>query len=358
MGGVDMRKLNLYPLLILLAMLLVVLAIFSCGNGKAPAAKREVNLYTSIPPKIIDNIKLEFEKEKPGIELEVYRDGTVRIMERILAEAKTGEAGADVVWLADFSAAEELKEKGLLQKYISPEAKNIIPIFLDTEGYYTGSRLLNVVIAYNKQFVKEKPQSYHELQDLKWTGKVGIADPEVSGASYYTVSTLLQNKDFGWEYFLRIYQNKCEIVNDNTFLAEKIASGELYIGLIIDFTIRELWSGPSSPPVDYTFAEDGIVAIASPIAIARDCKETEASRTFIDWVLSGRGQAFLARNMGIAPVRMDVQIPEGMIPLQQLKIIPSNAREIYENKERNIEIFKAIFSGKSIEEIKMRMPGD
>jgi iron(III) transport system substrate-binding protein len=147
-------------------------------------------------------------------------------------------------------------------------------------------------------------------------------------------------------------------VDNNPLLAEKIAGGELYIGLTIDFTVRELWKGSPTLPIDYTFAEDGIVAIASPIAIARDCREIEASRTFIDWVLSKKGQGYLAQNMGIAPVRTDVDPPSGMIPLQQLKVIPSNARKIYENKESNMEIFRNIFSGKSIEEIKIRMPGE
>ena len=354
-----MRRLSLCSPSIMLIILLIAVSIFSCGEKKkAPVARRKVSLYTSVPVKIIESIKLEFEKQNPEIELEVFRAGTAKTMNRVRAEAETGEVGADVIWVADFSAAEELKEKGLLRKYVSAEAENIIPIFLDSEGYYTGSRLLNIVIAYNKRFVKEKPQSYHDLLDPEWKGKVGLVNPEVSGASYYTISTLLQNKNFGWEYFTRAYQNQCEIVDNNPILAEKIAGGELYIGLTIDFTVRELWKGSPTLPIDYTFAEDGIVAIASPIAITRDCKEIEASRAFVDWVLSKNGQGFLAQKMGIAPVRTDVDVPRGMIPLQKLKIIPSNAREIYENKESNIEIFKDIFSGKSIEEIGMRIPGE
>jgi hypothetical protein len=62
-------------------------------------------------------------------------------------------------------------------------------------------------------------------------------------------------------------------------------------------------------------------------------------------VLSSKGQGFLAQNMGIAPVRMDTGVPEGMIPLQLLKVVPSNAKKIYENKESSMEIFKSIFSG-------------
>ena len=155
-----MRELNSHSSLILLAILLVFLSTFSCGKKKQEkvhAAKKEVSLYTSVPVKIIESIKLEFERENPGIELEVFRSGTAETMSRIREEAEAGVVRADVVWVADFSAAEELKEKELLQKYISPEAENIIPIFIDGEGYYAGSRLLNIVVAYNKRFIEEEP---------------------------------------------------------------------------------------------------------------------------------------------------------------------------------------------------------
>lgn len=354
-----MRKLNLHFFKIVLAILLVFLSISSCKKKeeKAPVVKevvkKKVNLYTSVPVKIIEGIKQEFEKGNPEIELEVFRAGTLKIMKRIYQEVETGKLGADVIWISDFSSAEELKEKGLLQKYVSPEVKNIIPIFIDQEGYYTGSRLLNMVVAYNKRFVKKKPESYQELLNPKWKGKVGIVNPEVSGSSYFTIGALLQNKDFGWNYYTKMYQNQCEIVDNNRILTEKIAGGELYIGITIDFTVRKLLKESPTLPIGYAFLKDGIVAIASPIAISRDCKDIEASRIFIDWVLSKKGQGFMSKKMGIAPVRTDVDIHKGMIPLQQLKIIPSNTKKILKNKDNAIRVFKDIFSGKPIEEIKM-----
>jgi iron(III) transport system substrate-binding protein len=334
----------------------VILTIPNCSkkDEEFPVTeKKKAFLYTSVPINIIESIKLEFEKENPQSEIEVFRAGTGETMNRIYQEAEAGKVRADIIWLADFSAAEELKEEGLLQKYSSPEAENIIPIFVDTEGYYTGSRLLNMVVAYNRKFIKKRPGSYRDLLNPKWKGKVGIANPETSGSSFFTVATLFQRKDFDWEYFMKLYLNRCEIADNNITLIKKIAEGELYMGITIDFEVRKLLMVSPSLPIEYVFPKDGIVAVASPIAISRDCRSIETSKVFIDWVLSKKGQGFISKKMGIVPLRTDVDMPEGMIPLRQIKIIPSNVNMIYKNKKNIIRIFKDIFSGKSLEKIKM-----
>lgn len=356
--GVFMKKgpsgsTNIYNVVSKIGIMLVCLSltvVSGCGKRKLSGS---IQLYTSVPVKIIEGVRLEFEVKHPGITLEIFRAGTGKVMKQIRKEAETGNLGADVIWVADFSAAEELKESGLLQKYASPEAENIIPIFLDDEGYYTGSRLLSMVIVYNKRFIKEKPQSYHDLVDPKWKGKVGLVNPEISGSSFFTIGTLLQDKRFGWEYYKKLYQNQCEIVDNNPILTEKIGGGELYLGITIDFTVRKLLKDSPTLPIDCVFSRDGIVLVASPIAITRDCRNPVASRAFVDWVLSKDGQGFLAKKMGTASVRLDIKPPVGMLPLQQLKIIPSNARKIYRNRADLKRIFKDIFSGKRIEDIRM-----
>jgi len=303
----------------------------------------KVTLYTSVPLDIVEGVVQEFEKEYPGIEIEIVRATTGSIMDRVYQEAENGTDNADIIWVADFSNAEELKENGMLQKYVSPESKNIIPIFVDNDGYYTGSRLLNMVVAYNTRFVEEKPRNYRDLLNPKWAGKCGIVN-YTSGASFYTTGTLIQNDDFGWGYFTKLSENQCKVVNSNPSMTDKIADGELYIGVTIDFTVRNLLKDSPDAEIDYIFPEDGVVSIASPIAISRDCKDVRASRIFIDWVLSKKGQEFMSKEMGVSPVRMDVDVPEGMAPLSQLKIIPSDARTIYKNEENITGKFKDIFS--------------
>jgi len=345
------------PVLIPTFLFLMVFMI-SCAdreNQKSALINGKVLIYTSVPLDTVDSIKKEFEKEKPGIILDFFRSGTGEVMKKIDTEAAKGRVEADIVWVADFSTAEELKEKNLLKKYVSPEAKNIIPIFIDEEGYYTGSRLLNMVVAYNTKLVKGKPKSYLDLLKPEYNGKVGIVSPEYSGASIYTVGTMLMSKGFGWEYFYKLHNNQCQIIKNNEIMGEKIASGELALGIMLDYIVRGLREEHPGSPIDYVFFEDGIVSIASPVALLRDCSNLTTAKIFIDWLLSKKGQEFMSREAGIVSVNMNVDVPQGMIPIKQLKVIPSSAKSIYRNTERIKTIFRDIFAGKAIEKIKVNL---
>ena len=64
---------------------------------------------------------------------------------------------------------------------------------------------------------------------------------------------------------------------------------------------------------------------------------------FLDWVLSKKGQTFISQDLGITPVRLDVEVPEGMVPLDELRVMPSNHRDIYLNKDDILGNFTEIF---------------
>ena len=200
-----------------------------------------------------------------------------------------------------------------------------------------------MVVVYNTDIIKEKPQDYKDLLNSSWKGKMGIPDPVVGGSAFYTVSTLALNEDFGWDYFDELNESQCVIAKNNRVLVENISDGDLYIGIALDYTVRKHLKDNPTDPLDYVYPNNGSVVIASPIAITRDCTDLKVSKTFVDWVISTRGQEFLSNEMGITPVRLDVDVPEGMMPLDQLKIIPSNPREIYENKDNILNTLKEIF---------------
>jgi iron(III) transport system substrate-binding protein len=346
---------NLVLISISILLMFIILSCTDKENQKSAVINGKVRIYTSVPLETVDIIKKEFEKEKPGVTLDFFRSGTGEVMKRINGEAAKGRVEADIAWVADSATAEELKEKNLLQKYVSSEVKNIIPIFIDEEGYYTGSRLLNMVVAYNTKLVKEKPKSYLDLLKPEYQGKVGIVSPEYSGASIYTVGTMLMSKGFGWEYFYKLHKNQCQIIKNNELMGEKIANGELSLGIMLDYIVRGLREEHPGSPIDYAFFDDGVVSTASPIALLRDCSNLTTAKIFIDWLLSKKGQELMSREASIVSVNMNVEVPKGMIPIKKLKIIPSNAKSIYRNTERIKTIFRDIFAGKPIAEIKANL---
>ncbi|MBA3051952.1 MAG: extracellular solute-binding protein [Candidatus Omnitrophota bacterium] len=336
--------------------LLLAIVLFAGGALGIVCRKRNkggrmLNVYTSVPLEIAETLVRRFEKDHPKIKIAMRRAGSREIVEEVSKEFESGVPRADVVWLADFVSAEELKEKGFLRKYVSPQSARIPAIFKDSGGYYTGSRLLNMVVVYNSELVKKRPIGYKDLLDEDFKGKIAIADPSRAGTVRYAVGALLLDKDFGWPYFVKLYRNKCRIVHDNTGMTKMIAEGELHMGISIDFTVRKLLKDNPSLPIDYIYPADGVLSVPSPIAVISGSPNAAAAEKFIDWALSAKTQGFMCKEMGIVSLRKDIAVPAGMPSLADLEIIPSNPQLILKTASRCDRIFNDIFSGKPLDEI-------
>jgi len=215
---------------IVLIFLVVIVLILVLNYTKKAQLTGKLILYTSVPIDTINKVKAEFEKRQPGIELDIFRSGTGKVMERIYSEIDPRIAGliqADLIWVADFTEGEKLKNRGQLLKYKSTQADNIVSFLKDKDDYYYAARLINMIIAYNTDNVKKIPSSYRDLLNPEYKGRIGIVNPNYSGAALYTVVTLARFEEFGWDYFVRLYENKLQIMKDDTSLNQAIADGEL-----------------------------------------------------------------------------------------------------------------------------------
>ncbi len=139
----------------IIIMCLMTTVVPGCQKEVKPTGT--ITLYTSVPTAIIEELKQEFEAENPGMYLRIYRKGTSAVVKKINEEIAAGEIQADVIWVANFTVGEELKEKGDLLHYTPPEAAEIPDILKDADGYYCAGRLLIMVVAYNTDTVTAIP---------------------------------------------------------------------------------------------------------------------------------------------------------------------------------------------------------
>ncbi len=328
------------PLIIAIGAILMMTVVLGCQKEVKPTGT--ITLYTSVPTAIIEELKQEFEAENPGIYLEIYRKGTSAIVEKINEEIAAGQIQADLIWVANFTVGEELKEKGLLLPWTPPESTEIPDILKDETGYYYAGRLLIMVVAYNTDTVTEIPTGYKDLLDKKHHGRIGHDTPETSGSILYFMGTLLQNADFGEEFFTALAENAPQI-QTSTKTTQRIADGELDIGITIDYTVRKLLKGNPDAPIDYVYPEAGVVMVPSPIAIFKDSQNIEAAKVFVRYILSKKGQAVLRDLGGFVPVRLDVTPPERITSITQLRVTPSDKDWITEHKDEIVAKFIDIF---------------
>jgi len=308
---VNKRNYLLIALVIIVSMLGLVIG--GCGGGKPAEApksqgpKGTVMIYTSIYPDIIEMVKPALKKQFPDLEIQWFQAGTEKVMAKVAGEIEAKKLQADLLMVADPSYYLTLKEQNLLLKYDSPNRKDV-KLNKDNEGYWTGVRISNMIIAYNTQKVSEAdaPKSFKELLDPKWNGRVAMPSPLLSGTAYVTAGVL--SDKYGWEYFEKLKANGLKVEEGNSAIQNKLLRGEYYAVLILEENILKM--AAKGEPVKVVYPADGTIVIPSPIAIFNTSKNQDAAKAVLDWWLSKEGQEVVVKGW-MHSVRDDVQPPQG-----------------------------------------------
>ena len=305
---------------VLLAMGAMVAA--GCGGGdKKPAAndgkggvKGDVMVYTSIYPDIIDKMcKPNVAKAFPDMKVTWFQGGTEKVKTKIAGEIKAKKIGADVLMVADPSYYLALKKQGLLLDYVSKNQKDVIAD-KDQNGAWTAVRISNMIIAYNKDKVKNPPKSWQDLTDPKWKGKIAMPNPMLSGTAYVAVGALADK--YGWEYFDKLKANGIRVEEGNSAIQNKLLTGEYAAAMILEENILKL-KETKHEPLEVVYPSDGIICVPSPIAIFNTTKNPDGAKALVDWWLSKEGQQAVVKGW-MHSVRGDVEPPTGAPKLSTL----------------------------------------
>ena len=300
-----------------------------------PRSQSRISLYTSMPMELATQFSAAFMRKKPDTKVEIYRAGSTEIERKLVTERQGGGIKADILWLADVPIYHDLRNKGELMQYVSPEAKNISADFRDPQGYFTAGRLINMIIAVNKEVLplKDAPKSWKDFPD---SGKNAVmGNPLYSGASLVTVSTLV--KSYGWKWFERARAKGVAVIRGNPEAARALAGKEFGISMTLDYIISGLIK--EGLPIGIVWPEDGAISLPSPIGIVKSTKNTESSKAFVDYVLSREGQDVLVKQ-GVIPVREDMEPPKGLPSTRQIKLLPISHEWTTENAPSILERFE------------------
>jgi iron(III) transport system substrate-binding protein len=299
----------------------------------------EVLLYTSVPQALATQFTDAFMKKRPDIKVEIYRAGSTEVGAKLAAEREVGGIRADLLWLADAPVYYDLRQRGELLAYISPEAKAIPADIKDAKGFFTAGRLINMIIAVNTQVMplKDAPKSWKEFPDLGKRAVMG--NPLYSGSNFATVAAFVK-RDGNWGWFERARAKGVAIVRGNSEAADALAGKEFGIAMTLDYIIAGLIK--KGAPLAIVWPADGAISVPSPVAIIKGTKNPNGSKAFVDFVLSKEGQEFLVKQE-VIPVRGDVAPPKGQPSAGKIKFLPipyewaaENAADIREKFEKTM----------------------
>ena len=323
---------------LIISILLAALVLLSFGLEVFAGEK--LMLYSSLKEKQLAAIKDGFMKANPNIDFDYYSAGSQKVITKIATEVQAGKVGADVIIVAETDYYNEIKGKGMLLPYVSPEAKNIPANLKDPEGYYTGIRTSLLVIGYNPNLLKgnDIPKDWVDLLNPKLKGWIGLADPTLSGTALYSVVALIQN--YKWEYFDKLKANGGIVAAGASDIVQKIASGDLKAGIVVDYLART--AEKQGSPVKYILPKSGVIMVTGPVGILKTTKNEKAAKKFIDYILSIEGQKELAK-ADVSPARPEVKV-EGMPSLSELSktALPINDKNLMLEKETIMDRFSKL----------------
>ncbi len=330
-------------LLVVAAMLAALVA--GCGGDKKPAAdapksqgpKGTVMIYTSIYPDIVELIKPALKKQFPDLDVQWFQAGTEKVMAKVAGEIEAKKIQADLLMVADPSYYLTLKEQNLLLKYDSPNRKDV-KINKDADGYWTGVRISNMVIAYNSSKVTDPPKTFKELTDAKWKGKIAMPSPLLSGTAYVAAGEL--SAKYGWKYFEDLKANGLVVEEGNSAIQNKLLRGEYQAVMILEENILKM--ADKGEPVKVVYPEDGTIVIPSPIAIFNTSKNQDAAKAVLDWFISKEGQEVIVKGW-MHSVRDDVAPPKGAPALKTFidKAIKPDWVKLSKENEKTKEVFRS-----------------
>lgn len=320
-------------------------AVAICAAAANPALAQQeasgtVSFYSSMVLDVVEPIIEEFEERHPGITVDLLYSGSVELEQRIFAEIEAGDLRADVIWAANPALFLNLKEEGWLQAHDTPHAEAIPEGLRDPDNMYFAGRVHNMGIGYNTNLVPadKVPTSWWEF--LEWGSQAASASPLHSGTNFNMLGAFVQNDDLGWEWFEKARDAGMQVVRGTGDVTRGLVSGEFAVIKGIDYIMAA--QSAEGAPVAFTFVDEGVLSLPSPLAIGKNARNVEAARVFVDFILSREGQQVLV-DRHFLPVRDDVDPPKGLPSPAEIKALPVDYEWMAEHGSELREKFADMF---------------
>lgn len=283
------------------------------------AARKEAKLVAAIPAsaelrKAIGEI---FPKRFPGIELDLTNARGPSNASRIAAEHAAGVRYFDLL-ISGTATPFSLLNAGILEPV---EPLLLLPEVKDPKRWYGGhiwldnaKRFIYAFQTYQSENIWHNPtllkpedvRSYDDLLSPKWKGKIGILDPRTPGAGTATWAFFLKIK--GEDYLKKLAAQEMFLSRDQRQLADSLAKGKIAITIGLSYYTFAPFLKAGLPVKPLPDMKEGTYTScgSSATSIVKNSPHPNATKVFINWLLSKEGQELYGKAMGQATRRLDV----------------------------------------------------
>lgn len=285
------------------------------------AAKKEGKLVISVPAsaELRKGLEGAFKKRFPGIDLELIVARGAANINRIIEEKKAGLHYFDLHVGGTNSIVAGLLAEGVLES-IPPLM--ILPEVRDPKNWWGGhiwadrarqyiymfQAYITETVWQNTDLVKPgEVASYDDLLHPNCKGRIAYLDPRTPGSGDSTWGFLWTVK--GEEYLKKLVAQDLIIGRNQRQLAESVAKGKAAISVSLSYYVYQPFIKAGLPVKPIAALREGFYASSGSgnLAVLKNMPHPNASKVFVNWLLSREGQEIFSRAMGQATRRLDVE---------------------------------------------------
>ena len=301
---------------------------------KKEVQNQELRVYSIIHDEETEALTKLF-TQKTGIPVSYLRATTGELINRVITEKVSPQA--DILLGGASSYHIQADEAGALESYASPLAANFPSYAVSKDNTWTGFCVLTLGIGVNSKRFEEKfpgtplPKTWDDLLDSKFKGEIVLNNPSSSSTGYIFVQTQLQRlgNEKGWDYLIALTKNVGQFPDSGSAPAKLLGTGEYAIGVsylhaLAKYNAQGFNVTPSAPPQS---AGD-----VDCVSILKNCKNTDAAKKFVDFILSAEAQERMSKFTFTTPVNPEAKAVKGSIPIADIDLIDYDVQKASDEK--------------------------
>jgi iron(III) transport system substrate-binding protein len=278
------------------------------------AAKKEgkVVVYSTTDAKLVSPLIKDFEALYPGVKVEYTDLNSTEVYNRFVSESAANAASADAVWSSSMDLQMKLAADGLAAPYKSPESGSL-PDWAKFKDTVYATTFEPIAIVYNKRLVppEDVPKTHADFTKLlntkadKYQKKITTYDVEKSGVGF-----MLANQDAKLDpQYLELVKamgaRGANMQSSTGTMMERVSSGENLFGYNI-LGSYALTRAKKDPSIGIAFTTDYNLVLSRLVFLAKNAKNPNAGKLWVDYLLSKRGQTITSEQAELFSVRTDM----------------------------------------------------
>lgn len=264
------------------------------------------------------------------------------VLSRLIFEKQNPRA--DVIIGLDQALLKRAIENDLIEKY-TPINLNLLkyPNFFNEYGvpYDFGS----IAIVYNKERIKNPPNSFKDLLNEEYKDKIVVEDPRTSSTGLsFLLWTIAVYKDKYLEFWKKFKNNILSITPGWDEAFEMLESGEADI--MVSYATDGAYSYYNYSSIKYVpiILSEGAFVQVEYGSIVKSAKNKELAKRFLEFILMDEFQKEVPLNQWMFPVT-NVELPEAFQFVPEFHKILEIDSSIYNNLEEILKEWSKVVIG-------------